>query len=154
VRGELKQFFSDEKTLENRALNLTEAQPLRAVLARLLCRLRPGGQDPLKAELVRRGMVIIEDFLQPTFFAAVESEKDELMATTDPTWFVLSGTTEVRRHSLAQVDPKQYRSSCSGGPRNELSHWRRSQNEGGIHKDGTEAHLSTPGARWLLGENG
>jgi hypothetical protein len=116
VRGELKQFFSDEKTLENRALNLTEAQPLRAVLARLLCRLRPGGQDPLKAELVRRGIVIIEDFLHPTFFAAVQREADELMATTDPTWFLLSGTTEVRRLLLPRWIPSSTRSSCSGGP--------------------------------------
>jgi hypothetical protein len=118
VRGELKQFFSDEKTLENRALNLAGAQPVRAVLARLLYRLRPGGRDPLMAELVRKGIIIIEDFLQPTMFAAVEREADELMATTDPTWLTLSGATEVRRHSLSQVDPKQYP---------ELEQWRTDQ---------------------------
>jgi len=118
VRGELKQLFSDERTLEYRVLNLAEAHPLRTVLARLLYRLRPGGQDPLRAELVRRAFVTIEDFLQPTLFAAVEREADEVMATTDPTWLVLSGPTEVRRHSLAQVHPKQY---------SELVQWRTDQ---------------------------
>jgi len=118
VRGELKQFFSDEKTLDNRSLNLAGAQPLRAVLARLLYRLRPGSRDPLMAELGRSGIVVIEDFLQPTSFAAVEREAEELMAAADPTWLVRSGTTEVRRHSLAQVDPEQY---------SELAQWRTDQ---------------------------
>ena len=40
------------------------------------------------------------------------------MAAADPTWLVRSGTTEVRRHSLAQVDPEQY---------SELAQWRTDQ---------------------------
>jgi hypothetical protein len=70
------------------------------------------------AELVRNGIVIIEDFLHPSLFAAIEREADELMTITDPTWLIRSGTTEVRRHSLAQVDP---------GPFPQLAQWRTDQ---------------------------
>jgi hypothetical protein len=69
-------------------------------------------------ELVRNGIVLIEDFLQPSLFAAVEREADELMATTNPTWVVHSGTTEVRRHSLAHVDPVRFP---------QLEQWRNGQ---------------------------
>ena len=40
------------------------------------------------------------------------------MATTDPTWVIRSGTTEVRRHSLAHVDT---------GPFPQLAQWRTDQ---------------------------
>ena len=75
MRGELKQFFSDEKNIDNRALNFAGAQPLRAILARLLYKLRPGSRDPLMAELASNGIVLIEDFLQPSLFAAVEAKQ-------------------------------------------------------------------------------
>jgi hypothetical protein len=116
--AQLRQLFSDDKNVDNRALNFAGAQPLRAILARLHYKVRPGSRDPLMAELVRNGIVLIEDFLQPSLFAAVEREADELMATTDPTWVIRSGTTEVRRHSLAHVDP---------GPFPQLEQWRTDQ---------------------------
>jgi Phytanoyl-CoA dioxygenase (PhyH) len=128
--GQLRRLFSDDKIGDSRALNLAGAQPLRAILARLLYKVRPGSQDPLMAELVRNGIVLIEDFLQPTLFAAVEREADELMTTTDPTWVILSGTTEVRRHSLANVDP---------GPFPQLEQWRTD------HRVGT---LAAEAERW------
>jgi Phytanoyl-CoA dioxygenase (PhyH) len=119
--GQLRRLFSDDKTVDNRALNLAGAQPLRAVLARLLYKVRPGSQDPLMRELVRKGIVLIEDFLQPSLFTAVEREADELMATVDPTWVIGSGTTEIRRHALAQVDL---------APFPQLERWRTDQRVG------------------------
>jgi hypothetical protein len=113
-----RRLFSDDKTVDSRALNFAGAQPLRAILARLLYSVRPGSRDPLMAELARNGIVLIEDFLPPSLFAAVEREAEELMATTDPTWVIRSGTTEVRRHSLAHVDP---------GPFPQLEQWRADQ---------------------------
>ncbi len=44
--SEFARLFTAEKTIEDRALNLAGVQPLRAVLARLLYRLRPGSRDP------------------------------------------------------------------------------------------------------------
>jgi hypothetical protein len=116
--AQLKRLLSDDKNIDNRALNFAGAQPLRAILARLLYKVRPDSRDPLMAELASNGIVLIEDFLQPSLFAAVEREADELMATTDPTWVIRSGTTEVRRHSLAHVDP---------GPFPQLEQWRTDQ---------------------------
>jgi hypothetical protein len=118
---QLKSLFSDDKTVDNRALNLAGVQPLRAVLARLHYKMRPGSQDPLLGELVRKGIVLVEDFLPPSLFAAVEREADELMATVDPTWVIRSGTTEIRRHSLAQVDL---------APFPQLERWRTDQRVG------------------------
>ncbi|HVA07840.1 MAG TPA: phytanoyl-CoA dioxygenase family protein [Acidimicrobiales bacterium] len=115
---QLGRLFSEDKKVDNRALNFAGTQPLRAILARLLYKVRPGSRDPLMAELVRDGIVLIEDFLQPSLFAAVEREADELMATTDPTWVIHSGTTEVRRHSLAHVDPGSFP---------QLEQWRTDQ---------------------------
>jgi len=111
-------LFTDEKTIDDRALNLAGAQPFRATLARLLYRLRPGSRDPLMAELVRTGMIVIEDFLAPAVFTAVEREAEEYMNLTDPTWIVRSGTTEVCRHSLDQIDPEQFPA---------LAQWRTDQ---------------------------
>ena len=93
--AQLKRLLSDDKNIDNRALNFAGAQPLRAILARLLYKVRPGSRDPLMAELVRNGIVLIEDFLRPSLFATVEREADELMTTADPTWVIRSELSPV-----------------------------------------------------------
>jgi hypothetical protein len=111
----VRRIFTDEKTVESPTLNRLGAQPFRAVLARLLYKLRSGNRDPLNVELSRTGLIVCEDFLPPTLFDAIEREADEFMTLTDPTWLIYSGTTEGRRHSLAQVDPERFP---------ELARWR------------------------------
>ena len=108
VVTEMTRMFTDAKTVESPTLNRLGAQPFRAIIARLLYKLRPGNCDPLNVELSRTGLIVCEDFLPPTIFDAIEREADEFMSLTDPTWLVYSGTTEVRRHSLTQVDPDRF----------------------------------------------
>ena len=115
--SEFATLFTAEKTIEDHSLNLVGAQPLRAALARLLYRIRPGSRDPLMAELAA-GVLVIEDFLVPAEFAAVEREAEEFMSLSRPTWIVHNGTTEVCRHSLDQIDPELFPA---------LAQWRTNQ---------------------------
>lgn len=101
-------LFTDDKTVDNPTLNRAGAQPFRTVLARLLYKLRSGSRDPLMAELTGTGLLVIEDFLAPAAFEALEREADDLMVATEPTWLVSSGTTKLTRHSLAHVDPERF----------------------------------------------
>lgn len=108
TRSDIAQVFSGDKTVDNRLLNLAGAQALRAALARLHYKLRPASTDPVLAELGRKGVVVCEDFLSAWDFAALESEAEEFMAETGPSWVVRSGPTEVRRHLLAGADPGRF----------------------------------------------
>ena len=108
VATEMTRMFTDAKTVESPILNRLGAQPFRAIIARLLYKLRPGYRGPLNVELSRTGLIVCEDFLPPTLFDAIERETDEFMTFTDPTWLIYSGTTEVRRHSLTGVDPERF----------------------------------------------
>jgi len=110
--------FTEAKIVESPALNRVGAQPFREVLARLLYKLRAGSRGPLLAELAQTGIVVCDDFLPPAAFAATQAEADDYMRVTDPTWLVRSGTTEVRRHSLASVDSERFP---------QLAHWRVDQ---------------------------
>ena len=111
-------MFTDAKTVESPTLNRMGAQPFRAIMARLLYKLRPGNSDPLNVELSRTGLIVCEDFLPPTLFDAIEREADEFIALTEPTWLICSDKAEIRRHSLTQVDAERFP---------ELARWRADQ---------------------------
>jgi hypothetical protein len=108
VVTQIAQVFTEAKTLDSRVLNLVGAHPLRAVLARLFYKLRPGSRDRLIAELTRTGIIVCEDFLPAAAFAALEREAEDYMSSTVPTWVDPDGTTESHRYSLAKVDPERF----------------------------------------------
>jgi len=105
--SQVARVFTDAKTVDSRTLNVAGAQPLRAALARLLYKARPGSRDPLIVELVRTGIIVCPEFLPAADFAALEREAEDYMRDTSPTWEGRDGTTEVRHYSLASVDPRR-----------------------------------------------
>jgi len=86
------------------------------------------------AELTRAGVMVIEDFLVPAEFTAVEREAEEFMSLTEPTWIVRTGTLSIRS---SRINSQRSR---SGGPINELRNWRHRLNGGRILGTATEVH--------------
>lgn len=113
---EITRVFTDAKTVDSRALNVAGVQPLRAVLARFLYKLRPGSRDPMATELSRTGIIVCEDFLPPAAFTAAQREAQEYMGENSPKILHKDGTTEVRHFSLAPVDSERFP---------HLEQWRR-----------------------------
>jgi hypothetical protein len=108
VAREVSGVFTDAKTIDSRALNLAGVQPFRAVLARVLYRLRRGSTDAAIAELYRTGILVCENFLPPDAFAAVTREAEDLMNETAPALAHHWGTTEVRHFHLNTADSDRF----------------------------------------------
>lgn len=100
--------FSGAKRVDSRALNRVGAQPARAVLARLLYRLRSSSHDPVVAELAREGMVVVEEFLPADEFRRLAEESDCLVRRALPRWVHQAGSTVVREYRLGRRDVVGY----------------------------------------------
>jgi Phytanoyl-CoA dioxygenase (PhyH) len=105
---DVARIFTDAKTVDSRALNRAGVQPLRAVTARLLYRLRPGSRDPLMTELRRTGVVQFDDFLPPSMLEAVTREASDFVDEGPPTWLYEHGTTQVRQFGLVGMDVERF----------------------------------------------
>jgi hypothetical protein len=85
--GALGRLFSQDKIIENRALNRLGAQALRAVIAHGLYRARPVRVPSFVAtevsELLENGVILMHDFLPAEHFAKVRAECSWLRGQTD-----------------------------------------------------------------------
>jgi hypothetical protein len=106
--SELRQVFSGAKTVDSPTLNRLGAQPARAVLARVLYRLRSAPRDPVTAELTRSGVAVWPDFLPPDTFDAAVRESEEYAATTLPRWLHQYGASLLSTYSLRDADPARF----------------------------------------------
>lgn len=104
----MDRVFTSDKTIESRALNFAGIQPFRAVLARLLYRLRPGSGDALMAELSKAGIVVCQNFLPHSAFAELDQEADAFMRENSPTWLDRDGTTDSTRYHLGTADRERF----------------------------------------------
>lgn len=104
----IREVFSGAKVVDSPLLNRLGAAPVRAVMARLLYKLRPRAADAVVRDLVRDGIATVPDFLPPDRFAALDREADEFMASRPPTWLHRNGTTDVRQYSLGEADLSAY----------------------------------------------
>ena len=91
----LSQIFSASKGVESRALNRAGVQPFRAVSARLIYRIAAAGHAGKLDDLLRRGFVILEDFLPPEEFTQLRDEAAEFAELGSPTSVDVDGVFTV-----------------------------------------------------------
>jgi len=124
VANAVASVFSDAKTVESPFLNRIGVQPFRAVLARGLYRARGRSADRVAADLARDGIVVVEDFLAPDDFAVLAREAAEHVATAEPGYHQVQGTSDVRHFYLDPGTPAERPTlAATGGDARLLAHF-------------------------------
>ena len=110
----LSQIFSASKGVESRALNRAGVQPFRAVSARLIYRIAAARHAGNLDNLLRRGFVVLEDFLLPEEFTQLQDEAAEFAELGSPTsvmWTALHGASD---GTCRPTNPISFPASGSG----------------------------------------
>ena len=104
----LSQVFSASKGVESRALNRAGVQPFRAVSARLIYRIAAAGHAGKLDNLLRRGFLILENFLPPEEFTQLRDEAAEFAELGSPTSVDVDGASRCIRWNLPPDEPDQF----------------------------------------------
>jgi Phytanoyl-CoA dioxygenase (PhyH) len=104
----LSEIFSASKGVQSRALNRAGVQPFRAVSARLIYRIAAAGRAGELDDLLRRGFLIIEDFLPPEEFMQLRNEAAEFAELGPPTWVHKDGASRCDRWNLPPDEPYRF----------------------------------------------
>ena len=104
----LSEIFSASKGVQSQALNRAGVQPFRAVSARLIYRIAAVGRAGKLDDLLRRGFLILEDFLPPEEFTQLRDEAAEFAELGPPTWVHEAGASRYNRWNLPRDDADRF----------------------------------------------
>ena len=101
-------FSVRPRGVQRQALNRAGVQPFRAVSARLMYRIAAVGRAGKLDDLLRRGFLILEDFLPPEEFTQLRDEAAEFADLWSPTSVDVDGASRCIRWNLPPDEPDQF----------------------------------------------